>query len=185
VTRCVYTLWDGDSDLNPKRKPVTDLELVYGSGLVQVAPPVGAELEGLRTELNNRTEAIRKDLALGTVPARPSRSNCGHCQVKLLCDRFWSDVNALGSDSGALSNVIVLTEESRSENTWFARITSSDGILDSGRVVLRQFEGGNEFWSKIEPGIEMRLTDVQVSLRDKEELPLISLTMLSEALFCQ
>jgi PD-(D/E)XK nuclease superfamily len=181
--RVYAMLWNGDGELNPKQTPLSALELVYGSGLVQVPVPIAGELEGLRTEIASRTNAIRNDLSLVTVPAKPSRENCRYCQVKLLCDRFWSDLRAFGSNADALSNVVLITEEARSDSTWFARISSSDSSLDSGRVILKKFDGGNLFWSEIKPGITLRLTDALVSLREPDELPLITLTMLSEALF--
>ena len=181
--RVYAMLWNGDAELNPRKQPVSALELVYGSGLVQVAIPKARELEELRTEFTTRTDAIRNDLSLAAVPARASRENCRYCQVKLLCDRFWSDVKAFGNNDSTLSNVVIVIEESRSESTWFANILCSDSLLDSGRAVLKQFDGGNAFWSKMKPGMTIRLTDVFVSLREPEDLPLISLTMLSEALF--
>ncbi len=181
--RTYAMLWDGDAELNPMRIPVSALQLVYGSGVVQVAVPVETDLENFKAEMKTRTNAVRNDLSLTVIPARPLKENCRYCQVKLLCDRYWSDVKAFGSNDGVLSNVVLTTEESRSDSTWFAKISSSDSTLDSGRVVLKKFDGGSPFWPEIKPGITVRLTDVLVSLREPDDLPLISLTMLSEALF--
>ena len=182
--RVYALLWSRDDELNPKQMPVSALELVYGRGLVQVSIPDAKESETFRTQITKRTEAVRKDLAMATVTARPSRENCQYCQVKLLCDDFWNDLKAFGNQNATLSNVVVKAEESRSESTWFARISSSDSSPSlSGRVVLKRFEDGNAFWPEIQCGTTIRLTDVLFSLREPDELPLISLTMLSEALF--
>jgi hypothetical protein len=133
--------------------------------------------------VKTRTTAIRNDLSLAVIPAKPSKDNCRYCQVKLLCDRYWSDSSACRINDDALSNVVLVIEEASSDSTWFAKISSSDLPLDSERVVLKRFDGGNSFWSEIRPGIALRLTDVLISPREPEDLPLISLTMLSEALF--
>jgi hypothetical protein len=181
--RVYAMLWNGDSELNPKGSPVTNLELVYGGGLVQIPIPVAGELDAFRDEISSRTNAMRNAISLPEVPAKPSRENCRYCQVKLLCEQFWGDLEAFGNNADALSNVVVVAEEARSESTWFVKISSSDAPLDCGRAILKRFEDDNAFWAEIKPGLTVRLADVLVSLREPEDLPLISLTMLSEALF--
>lgn len=181
--RVYAMLWDGDDELNPRRTPVATLELIYGSGHVLVRVPVALELDQLKRDLTTRTDLVKNDLSLAIVPAKPTRENCQYCQVKLLCDHYWSNLAVLGNAGRGLSNVVVIADEARDDHTWFARVSSSEEQLGSRRIVLRKFDGGSLFWSDIKPGTTIRLTDVLLSIRDPEDLPLISLTMLSEALF--
>jgi hypothetical protein len=179
--RIYAMLWDGDNELNPSGISISALDLVYSSGLVKV--PIADDLRKFRIDVTTRTDVVINDLSLPVIPAKPSKENCRYCQVKLLCDPYWSDVRAYGNKGETVSNVILVAEECRSDSTWFVKVLSSDSPFELDRVVLKKFDGGSAFWSEIEQGMTIRLTDVIVRLRADEDLPLVALTMLSEALF--
>lgn len=179
----VYSmLWLEDTDRNPARLPVLDLQLVYASGTVRIRVPDDDKLRNFRKDLIASSELLRSALNSSDVPANPSRDNCRHCSVKLLCQPYWQSLPTLGSD-GPLSCSQVTLLETRGERAWLAAVTSSSLLPTNEKVMIRNYEGGKAFWSELKPGLSIRLTDGLLSSAEESDTPVINLSMMSEALF--
>ena len=144
-------LWLEDSDRNPSRLPVQGLQIVYASGAVAIAVPDDEKATVLRRELIASSESVRSALNSSDVPANPSRENCRHCSVKLLCEPYWKSLSAVGSDGHYSSSQVTLLEM-RGERAWLATVTSSSFLLANEKVLVRDYEGGKPFWSDLKPG---------------------------------
>ena len=141
----VYSmLWLEDSDRNPTRLPVLDLQVVYSSGAVRITVLDDDQLKSFREDLIASSELIRSALNSSDVPANPSRENCRHCPVKLLCQPYWQSLPTLGSD-GPFSCSQVTLLESRGERAWLAAVNSSSLLPVNEKVVIRNYEGGKAF----------------------------------------
>jgi PD-(D/E)XK nuclease superfamily len=179
----VYSmLWLEDSDRNPAHLPVLGLQLVYASGAVGIEVPDDGQLKEFRKDLLASSESVRSALDSSDVPANPSRENCRHCSVKLLCQPYWQSLPTLGSD-GHLSCSQVTLLETRGERAWLAAVTSSSLLPMNEKIVIRNYDGGKAFWSELKPGLSIRFTDGLLSSSEESETPVINLSMMSEALF--
>ncbi len=88
----------------------------------------------------------------------------------------------VGAD-GLLSSNEVSLIESRGDRAWLARVTASPILPVNQQVVIRNYEGGKPFWNEMKAGLSVRLTDGRVSEPEADEIPVINLSMMSEALF--
>jgi PD-(D/E)XK nuclease superfamily len=175
-------LWLEDSDRNPSRLPVQGLQIVYASGAVAVTVPDDDQAKSFRRDLIASSESVRSALNSSHVRANPSRENCRHCSVKLLCEPYWQSLSAVGLD-GHFSSIQVTLLEMRGERAWLATVTSSASLPANEKVVVRDYEGGKPFWSELKPGLSIRLTDGLLSSTEASDTPVINLSMMSEALF--
>lgn len=175
-------LWSEDSDRNPSRLPVQKLQIVYANGAVTVAVPNDAQMQTFRRGLIDSSELVRSALNAATVPANPSRENCRHCPVKLICQPYWESLPG-NSSVEHLSNNQVTLIEARGDRAWLANVTASSALEVNQKVVVRNYEGGKAFWGEMRPGLSVRLTDGVLSSFDENDIPVINLSMMSEALF--
>lgn len=179
----VYTmLWREDQDRNPSHLPVLSLAIVYADGKVDVSIPDKSAMIAFREELLSSSEAVRKALNAPIIPANPTLDNCRYCPVKLLCDPHWRSLSEIGLD-GLLSDNEVSLIEPRGDRAWLATVTASPILPINSQVVIRNYEGGKPFWGEMKVGYTVRLTDGRVSAPEADELPVINLSMMSEALF--
>lgn len=173
-------LWSEDSDRNPSHLPIQKLQIVYASGAVAVAVPGGPQMKAFRRDLIDATEFVRSALNAAAVPANPSRENCRHCPVKLICQPYWESLPRNASDDHLSSNQVTLIE-ARGDRAWLARITVSSVLETNQTVIIRNYEGGKAFWEEMTPGLSVRLTDAVLSSFDETDTPVINLSMMSEA----
>jgi hypothetical protein len=88
--RLYALLLDLDRQTNPCRRPATQLRVSYAGYERAVKPPTAEELRVLETATAARiqsADSITKDPG---PRATPRESNCQSCQVKHLCDAYWS-----------------------------------------------------------------------------------------------
>jgi hypothetical protein len=175
-------LWTKDSERNPTNSPVLKMSLVYTSGSTVVAVPSEAGMEAFRAQLVEKSRELKLALNSEEVPAYPSIENCRYCQVQLLCDAYWKNLSAFEPREHFSGAELVLIE-ARGERSWLATVKSSQNLEANERVVLRSFQTGNAFWKDLRPGLSVRITDAVLSSAQTEDIPLLNLSMLSEALF--
>jgi hypothetical protein len=87
--RLYALLWSLDGELNPSRTLATSLTLVYADSQSNVPTPNVEALAALRMDVVSRTNTARAFDSLKP-PARPSANNCTHCDVRHLCDEYWT-----------------------------------------------------------------------------------------------
>lgn len=176
----VYSvLWDGDQELNANQVPISDLRLCYSRGSISVSVPAKADMNKIRANLHERTAQIKEEIESESVPARPSIDNCRYCQVKLLCDDYWT--SSARDQSEQFRDVELVLQSVRGDSTWAAKLISVSG-RPSEEVILKRSQSDLPFWKDLREQMRIRLTDVFVTPRATDELPLISLTTFSEAL---
>jgi CRISPR/Cas system-associated exonuclease Cas4 (RecB family) len=175
-------LWSADSDLNSRQTPVTSLQIGYSAGVVTIEVPTQDESSALRAELLKRTRLIRQELSLPIVPAKPSPSNCGYCQVKLLCDDFWIAMPAMLSPTDKFRHIELTLTRQESDSLWVATTTSLKANPHKDEVYIKRPSERVSFWAELLPGIKLRLTDAMVTYGQPDEKPLISITAHTEPL---
>jgi hypothetical protein len=179
----VYSvLWDGDQELNANQVPISDLHLCYSSGSISVSVPAKADMNKIRANLHERTARIKEEIESDIVPARPSIDNCQHCQVKLLCDDYWT--SSARDELEQFRDVELVLHSVRGDSIWAAKLISVSG-RPSEEVISTRSQSDLLFWSDLREQMRIRLTDVCVTSRGATELPLVSLTVFSEALILQ
>lgn len=170
-------LWHGDNELNPDGIPIGALTIYYGSSPEPVEPLTPEAVSELRASIVERTNRADQQLALSPVPAHPSESNCRFCQVKLLCSEYWK--MRPNSPSDAFQDLELALISKRNDFGWITRETR-DGVA-SREFLLTRPNGGTPYWEELAPGMRLRLTDAQVTVRE-DDLPLALPTTFSEGL---
>jgi hypothetical protein len=177
-------LWGADSGLNSRQTPVIGLQIGYGAGVIAVEVPTQDQSSALRADLLKRTRQIRQELSLPLVPAKPCPINCDYCQVKLLCDEFWTAVPTMASPADRFRHIEVVLTHQESDSVWIAT-THSLKSSQMFEVFIKKPSERAAFWSELTPGTKLRLTDAMVTYGQPDEKPLISITALTEPLLIQ
>lgn len=172
-------LWDGDRELNENHVPISDLRLCYSSGSISVSVPAQADTEKIRANLQERTARIKEEIESEIVPARPSIDNCRYCQVKLLCDEYWT--SSARDETEQFHDFELVLKSARGDSIWTATSIAASG-LSGEEVVLKRSQSDLPFWRDFREGMRVRITDAFLTPREGDEMPLISLTTFSEAL---
>ena len=128
--RIYALLWARDKALNPTARRVTRLELIYPETTVEVAAPGSdEELDALARELATRTQAARTSIESRPPIARPAEPACEWCDVKHLCEAYWSPNAPPNPISGRrqpnLIDVEVSVLSQRSPASWLACVTAA------------------------------------------------------------
>jgi hypothetical protein len=175
-------LWNEDLDRNPAHLPIKSLQIVYGNGTIAVEVPDAAQMHIFRKDLIDSSESVRSALNASAVSANPSKENCRHCPVKLLCQPYWESLPSVSSDDHLSNNQVTLIE-ARGDRAWLATVTASAAIEVDQKIIVRNYEGGKAFWNDLRPGLSIRLTDGVLSSPEETDVPVFNLSMMSEALF--
>jgi hypothetical protein len=175
-------LWNEDLDRNPAHLPIRSLQIVYGSGTIAIEVPNTSQMQKFRKYLIDSSESVRSALNASAVSANPSKENCRHCPVKLLCQPYWESLPSVSSDDHLSNNQVTLIE-ARGDRAWLGIVTASAAIEVDQKIIVRNYEGGNAFWNDLRPGLSIRLTDGVLSSLEETDVPVFNLSMMSEALF--
>jgi len=175
-------LWNEDLDRNPAHLPIKSLQIVYGSGTIAVEVPDTAQMLIFRRDLIDSSESVRSALNASAVSAKPSKENCQHCPVKLLCQPYWESLPSVSSDDHLSNNQVTLIK-ARGDRAWLATVTASAAIEVGQKIIVRNYEGGKAFWNDLRSGLSIRLTDGVLSSQEETDVPVFNLSMMSEALF--
>jgi len=85
-------LWNRDQRVNPDQIPIASLLVAYATHDESVEVPSEAELATLAAQITSRIEATEEELDLRPPPARPDPEICRFCDVRHLCDDYWTTV---------------------------------------------------------------------------------------------
>jgi hypothetical protein len=182
----VYALlWNRDAELNPERRRATRLTLAYKHGDIEVEAPSVSQLDDLERQLIGRREAARKAAKASPPEARPTLSNCGQCDVRQLCQEYWSPQVqlALASEPTAayksFADVELTILGRHGPSSWDAEVTVSRSMAKGRRILLRtdQMEFGAG------PGDRIRILGAHVSEGEDDEIvpALVTMGTMSEA----
>jgi hypothetical protein len=83
-------LWDLDRVVNPDRRPIAELTASYPSREVTISAPGESALRNLESSLKLRIASADAEIDTPVPRAVPSEEHCRFCQVRQLCDDYWS-----------------------------------------------------------------------------------------------
>jgi hypothetical protein len=170
-------LWSLDEDLNPARRPADRLVLAYESGDVPVAAPNVQELATFEKELIERRAAAEASLSTHPPEARPSLENCRYCEVRQLCDKYWSVEGISKAADDRFGDVELKVLRRHGPSSWDAVVVLSSAA-NAGKTALLRTQQALE----LKPGMRVRVLDAAVAVdREVEEHPVIvTMGMFSE-----
>jgi hypothetical protein len=87
--RLYALLWHTDVTVNPEASPVIALVAAYANHEVAVPIPDADELTKLASDIKTRVRAADAAVMADT-PAPVVGAHCGVCNVRVLCDAYWS-----------------------------------------------------------------------------------------------
>jgi PD-(D/E)XK nuclease superfamily len=90
--RLYALLWNLDHDANHARRPVASLTAAYPGRDVAIPVPGDPELRDIEKETAASIGEADAELRAAKPRAVPSAENCGNCDVRHLCDAYWSTV---------------------------------------------------------------------------------------------
>jgi hypothetical protein len=90
--RLYALMWYLDMQVNPARRLATRLRLAYSEKERAVAAPDAAQLQSLEKAIRARVEAADEVTRNPPPIAHPSEENCRFCNVKHLCDAYWTEL---------------------------------------------------------------------------------------------
>ena len=179
----VYALlWSRDGELNPDGRCADRLLLAYGGGEIEVAAPTKSELDELEVRLRARRGAAHEAVSQHPPEARPDPQNCRYCDVRQLCDEYWTAETQLrmvqvGEDR-RFGDVEVTVTGRHGPSSWDARVELSRDVPAGMPAVIRT-SGDLE----LRPGDRIRVLDAAVTMDDEDQGQpvVITLSTLSEA----
>jgi CRISPR/Cas system-associated exonuclease Cas4 (RecB family) len=156
-------LWWLDGDLNPKGRVADTLRLRYSSETVEVSAPDETQLQALQHQVEERGEEVRALIDESPPPARPEQERCSRCDVRHLCDAYWTEEtqSRLASDSAPDFADVELRLTYNTEpgtGIWHAQILS-DGHLRRGEDAIFEVRKGTERFQNLD---EIRILGAQV-----------------------
>lgn len=90
--RLYALLWTLDASANPDRRPVASLTAAYPGRDSAIPVPGEPELDDIEKQAATSIEEADAELAAAEPRAVPSSQNCSNCDVRHLCDAYWSSV---------------------------------------------------------------------------------------------
>ena len=179
----VYALlWTLDKARNPQGHHVNRLVLAYEATEVDVPVPSSDGLRALERQLVERRAAAQAAVSQNPPEAKPDRSHCGSCEVRQLCDEYWtSDVQRkrYNEDRGMHFGDFEVTITARHGPTsWDVRFELPEDRLGGDQAVVRTV--GRE---ELKIGDRLRLLDgaMLVDMENPEQPAVVTMGTTSEA----
>ena len=158
----LYALfWWLDGELNPEGRVADTLRLRYPSETVEVPAPDETQLEDLRYQVKERGEEVRALIDESPPPARPEQERCSRCDVRHLCDAYWSEETQerlAGDSTPDFADVELRLTHSTGPGIWHAQILS-DGHWRCGEDAIFEVRNGPERFQNLD---EVRILGAQV-----------------------
>ena len=168
-------LWGQDHVANPSTSGVARLTVRYDSIDRPVEPMSATQLGLLSEEIQRRTKMARSVVASAPPPAVPSTEACSWCDVRHLCNSYWSEpvISSVRPES-ALSDAEVEVGDRLAGSSYEARVVVSDRIPKGTSVVLRASPTHGHFGQVVLSGARVRLLDayLQISAVPNEPITL-------------
>ena len=169
--RTYALLWARDDVLNPAGRLPTRLALVYPGFVHEVRPPSERELDELEVKLLSRSAAAKRELATKPPPAKVGAQTCKYCDVKHLCDSYWSDGGQQSlrePREPAIRSIQVLVTGKRADRVWTV-IVERDPYLAPGTPAVATSTGHRV----LAVGERVRLVDIRVTADPEKENPVL------------
>lgn len=170
-------LWRHDRDLNPQGWLMRRLVLSYPSHDVEIAPPTAQELDELAATIGAQITYAEAALRDRPPPAYPEATLCALCDVRQLCDEYWTvrpgqlpDAGSAGSDWFDFEGTVIRRNGARS---WLLASTAKPDLLLRTASETVPFEAGDR----------LRLLGLHRETDEESPLPVGVLTQGGEIFF--
>ena len=130
-------LWWSDMERNPNRVPASQLAIQYPDQTINIDAPSASDLNEFGASLQERGSKQLSAIERGVFAANPGRDTCCYCQVRQLCDRYWTelapterfDAHAVDLEASVISIV--------SPRTWKLRIAKGHPFESGEEILLK------------------------------------------------
>lgn len=159
--RLYALLWWLDGDLNQEGRVADTLRLRYSSETIEVPAPDETQLENLRHQVKKRGEEVRALIDESPPPARPDQEVCSRCDVRHLCDVYWSEetqTRLAGDSTPDFADVELRLTHNTGPGIWHAQILS-DGHWRRGEDAIFEVRKGPKRFQNLD---EVRILGAQV-----------------------
>jgi hypothetical protein len=153
-------LWMQDRSVNPNGINVEGLTIRYGGVERSIAPLSEPDAEVLAQDLNRRTLLAKAVVAQPKAPARPSAEACGTCEVRHLCDAYWTAgvLPAVRSERYTSDAEVVVVAQIAS-TSYRCQIVICDRLTQGSEVLLRSSSSHPVLSQDVGAGRRMRVLD--------------------------
>lgn len=165
--RTYEILWEFRDHAETSELHVTHLSVAYADKEVAVDALPADALAPAADELLARVGFAAEGVAMRPPEARPSEENCRYCQVRHLCDPYWTWQHTRPIGSG-LTDVAIEILASNGPKSWRYRSKDEEGLL-------RAEEG-----SAFRPGDRYRLLAAYRKPPEDDSMAILSMTSTSE-----
>jgi len=178
-------LWRDDNELNPKASLPSQLVLSYPDADEVLPAPTSQDLDRLTHELRNRSNLVRMKIDTNLPEANVSEENCRGCQVRLICQEYWSPAKRPTSPPTQTNSddIEVVLLKQLGQTTWEAECRVSSILKHSTKILIRFSSADRLIGEHFKCGIVVRLAGALLILRDAAEMPLLQITTATEPLF--
>jgi len=172
--RLYALLWNLDRDANPARRPVASLTAAYPGRDVAIPVPGEPELRDIEKDVTVSLGKADAELSATTPRAVPSAENCGNCQVRHLCDAYWSTVAPDPSDlpDEARFDCQGTVGTAHGPRSWWLHV---DGPAQS-KLLIQAPESGRE----LRPGHHVRILGLRIHADPDSTVTVASMNTLTE-----
>ncbi len=173
----VYALlWSRDIELNPNRRLADRLVLRYGSDDVEVDVPSETAIHDLERQIVARRDAAQQDVSQRPPEARPDRHRCRYCEVRHLCDTYWTSETQrrmAGQDRNRrFTDFEVTITAPHGSSSWDATVELSRDV-PAGKLALVRTSVEEQFRA----GDRLRILDVALTVDEEHEAEPVVLTI--------
>ncbi len=131
-------LWWRDNKRNPNGRLPTQLIIQYLDSCVEVSALNEPELVKFELDLLDRTARAVATIAEGACEARPDVDICRYCEVRQLCDVYWSDVvSSVSEGDGRHGDVEAELVGVLSRKTWQIKVGAGSSFAPGAKALLR------------------------------------------------
>ena len=123
--------------------------------------PDETQLEDLRHQVEERGDEIRALIDESPPPARPEKERCSRCDVRHLCDAYWSEetqARLAGDSVPDFADVELRLTHNTGPGIWHAQILNN-GHWRRGRDAIFKVRKGPERFQNLD---EVRILGAQV-----------------------
>jgi hypothetical protein len=172
--RLYALLWNLDYDANPDRRPVASLTAAYPGHDAAIPVPREPELRDIEKQIAVSVGEADAELAAAVPRAVPSAENCVNCEVRHLCDAYWSTVTPDPSDlpDEARFDCQGMVGTANGPRSWWLHI---DGPAQS-KLLVQAPESGPE----LRPGHHVRILGLRIDADPDSTVTVASMNALTE-----
>jgi len=177
----VYALlWARDSNKNPTGRLASRLLICYPDHTRTVVSPSAAGLHGIEAKLAESSNSIRQVFKILPPPANLSVETCPTCDVRHLCDEYWTERSAIIQDNDASKSYgdCELNLQFRlGLSTWESECSFSTSSLTPNRILVHFSEGS--IIEGLRRGDRLRILNTSLRVVDLET-PVVTVTPSTE-----